>query len=291
MIAQLRRSAAAICLSLLLAPAWSRAAEATGTPLFSFGAVADVQYGDKENSGPRHYRLSRDLLTACVAEFNRQKPDFVIQLGDLIDGYKDAPAKSRADQEAMLAILAALKPPLYHAAGNHDMNAGAERLRSVYALDSLHYEFTRPEARGWRFVVLDGNDAGYGVVGAAQLAWFREVLARAKAANERVICFCHFPLSREASPHHRMANPEPLLKTIEEAGCVAAWIAGHDHFGGYALRNGVHHLTLQGMVECPPDRNAFAVVRVYPDRLAVTGFGSVPSRDLSLKPAAPAPVR
>ena len=54
---------------------------------------------------------------------------------------------------------------------------------------------------------------------------------------------------------------------------------GHDHAGGYARSGGVHYVTVPGMVEAP-EKNAFAVVDVYDDRLDVRGFGSVPSRTL-----------
>jgi hypothetical protein len=47
--------------------------------------------------------------------------------------------------------------------------------------------------------------------------------------GERVICFCHFALLKEAARDHRMARPEPLLEAMDDAGCVVAWFAGHDH--------------------------------------------------------------
>ena len=72
---------------------------------------------------------------------------------------------------------------------------------------------------------------------------------------------------------------------MDESGCVVAWICGHDHAGGYTLRNGVHHLTLHGTCETR-DQPACAVIRVFPDRLSVTGFGREPSRELPFAPAA-----
>jgi hypothetical protein len=128
-------------------------------------------------------------------------------------------------------------------------------------------------------VVLDGNDAGYGVIGDAQLAWFRETLGQAKAAGEKVICFCHFAALKAAAEHHRLAKPEPVLAALDNAGCVVAWIAGHDHAGGYALRKGVHHVTLRGLVEAG-GATAFARFELADSRLRETGFGNEPGREL-----------
>ena len=151
------------------------------------------------------------------------------------------------------------------------LGAGADNQR--YGLQRFYYDFTVRAAPGWRFVVLDGNDAGYGGVGKEQRAWFRAVLARAAASHERVICFCHYALLKEAARGHRMATPEPLLEALDRAGCVAAWFAGHDHAGGYAVRNGVHHVTLKGMVEAP-EKNAYAFIELHPDHLREIGAGA-----------------
>lgn len=50
-----------------------------GKPLFSFGLIADVQYGDKENGGyegrGQRYREAPGKLDAAVTAFNGRKED------------------------------------------------------------------------------------------------------------------------------------------------------------------------------------------------------------------------
>ena len=94
--------------------------------------------------------------------------------------------------------------------------------------------------------------------------------------------FCHFALLREAASNHRMAKPEPLLNAMDETDCVVSWFSGHDHAGGYAVRNGVHHLTFRGMVENPVE-NAYALIEIHPDKLVIRGYGAEPSRVLELQ--------
>jgi hypothetical protein len=50
--------------------------------LFSFGLVADVQYGDKDTRGAGHYREALGRLEECVAELNQHDLVFTRELGE-----------------------------------------------------------------------------------------------------------------------------------------------------------------------------------------------------------------
>ncbi len=245
---------------------------------FSFGVVADIQYAGKDDSEARHYRSSQDRLVDCVDELNRHDLAFTIQLGDIIDGNTNE-VSTLADLDRILGTFNTLKMPTYHVIGNHCTTAGREMLQQKLGLQRLYYAFTRPEAPGWRFIVLDGMDGGYGIVSEAQRTWLKATLDSACAEREKVIVFCHFPLVEEAASNHRMQEPEPVLQLIKKSGCVVAYFAGHDHAGGYAFQDGIHHVTLKGMLEAA-DSNAYAIIEVPPDRLKETGFGLEPNREL-----------
>src|SRR5690606_2087636 len=49
------------------------------------GMVTDLHYADKPPSGSRHYRESLAKLEEAAAQFEKDRPDFVVELGDLID--------------------------------------------------------------------------------------------------------------------------------------------------------------------------------------------------------------
>ncbi len=270
-----------------------------------FGVTADIQYCDCEPTGTRFYRASLQKLTDCVETLNAQKLSFSIQLGDLID-------RDWQSFDTVLAIYRKLEMPAYHVLGNHDFAVAEENKKSIpekLGMQNRYYDF---RIKSWRFIVLDGNDVSFyaneegsekwrmddslfrklkeqnapnaqvwdGAVGVEQLQWLESTLQKAKKAGERVILFCHhpvFPLEM-----HTLWNGDEVRKVIESAGCVAAFITGHNHQGGYALYNGVHYLNLKGMVETP-DQNAFAVIEAYPDSLKVTGYGREPDRVLLLK--------
>jgi manganese-dependent ADP-ribose/CDP-alcohol diphosphatase len=250
------------------------AAEKNPKPLFTFQAIADVQYADKPQVGARQYRSGVRSINHLAADCDPAQIDFVIHLGDIIDGQKTE-QKTLDDLKTIVGAFKDFKPPVRHVVGNHCRNAG-DALLPELGLKRSYYDFA--PAPGWRAIVLDGTDAGYGVLGDDQLAWLAEQLATAKKSNERVLIFNHFALLKEAAPHHRMKKPEPVLQLLDKyPSTVVAYLAGHQHTGGFTIRKGLPHITVHGLVEYPLPPS-HAIVRVFADRLEVEGHGAEPSR-------------
>jgi predicted phosphodiesterase len=272
-----------------------------GDDRHAFGAIADCQYCAVEGQGVRKYSLSPTKLEACVASFNTMDLGFVVHLGDFID--RDFESFS-----VVSPIYQRLKMSRYHVLGNHDFSVADElkaQVPSTLEMPSRYYHF---ENSGWRFVVLDGNDISFhawpegsaehraagkyykdngiqsprwnGAVGGAQLSWLRATLKQATEDRERVILFCHFPVFPEDV--HNLWNAEEVIGVIEEFPCVKAYINGHNHKGNYAERNGVHYLTLKGMVDT--EETSYAVIRVDAEAIKVTGYGRESDRVLRISP-------
>ncbi|MFA5204660.1 MAG: metallophosphoesterase [Lentisphaeria bacterium] len=286
---------------LLAAQPLPAAGPVPAQPEVTFGVVADVQYADADPAGSRHYRAALPKLAASVQAFNAAKPDFVIQLGDLVD-------HGPANFGPPLAAYAKLAMPRYQVIGNHDAavaaGAGAD-VAATFGLKRGYYDFA---VNGWRFIVLNGNavslaapagsperrqaqamldrlqEAGApnampwnGACGEPQLAWLRTTLANAAKAREAVVVFCHFPVY---PPNvHNLWDDGEVVGILEAGGGVAAFFSGHNHGGNYGEKRGIHYVTLHGLVETP-DTTAYARVALYPDRLVVTGHGREPSRTL-----------
>ena len=255
---------------------------------FAFGLIADIQYADKPISGGVYYTLGK--LEECVADLNTKDLAFTIQLGDIIDGRYDQDgrndlAKTREDLDTVLSVYNKLNSQKYHVVGNHCVGAGKQALLEKLEMQTGWYDFSHG---GWRFIVLDGTDAGYDAMGSEQINWLKTTLALAQTNNQQVIIFNHFPLLDAGGPHD--VDPEPVLEVLREFDCVTVVFAGHRHGGGYAFRNGIHHVTIQAMIN-GPKQNAYAVVEVYPGRLHIRGVGRVPTRILDIHSPAenPAP--
>jgi hypothetical protein len=267
-------------------------------PVFSFAVLTDIQYGDQPDAGKREYRRSLGKLREAVDALNRRGGlAFAIQLGDLIDS-------RAADMDTILPLWRSLGTRTYNVAGNHDFAMPRAELLSRLDVGPGYYGFARA---GWRFLVLDGMDLSVrnpeglalferlkaasapnaqdwnGGIGAAQLEWLRAELARAAEAHERAIVFCHFPVLAESStPAHLLWNHEAVRRIFAASPAAAAWFNGHDHAGGYALRDGIHYVTFPGMVESGA-KTSYTVVRVFPRRLELEGTGTAPSRTLKLR--------
>ena len=264
---------------------------------FSFGAIADCQYCSGPNRGSRHYSSSARKLQESVKELNTHDLKFVIHLGDFIDRDYDSFDK-------VLPIYQTLKMPAYHALGNHDFDVADKWKAKVpdrMGMKSKYYDF---KVEDWRFIVLDGNDVSFhaypkdsseyreaevyyrenkvrspkwnGAVGKEQLLWIRKILESAQEKGEKVVLYCHFPVY-PADPHN-LWNAKEVISTLEEFSCVKAYINGHNHKGAYGMKEGIHYLTLKGMVET--EDSAYSIIHVHQDELKVTGYGREFNRSL-----------
>ena len=275
--------------------------------MFTFGILADVQAGDKDTAGGRYFRAAFDRLQDCVDDLNAKDLAFTVQLGDLIE-------EGPENLDRALAIFDQLKMKTYHVPGNHDfVGVSRDEFLSRTGMTRGYYDFGVDR---WRFVVLDtveiSTSGGWpedspnhtqarawlerlvacgadnaqewnGAISKEQLAWLGATLDRAAENDERVIVLSHLPVLAEAShPCLLLWNHDEVLGLLETSGRVAAIFCGHGHEGGYAFRNGIHHVTLQAIVEAP-EANAYAVVDVEPDRIQIHGVGCVPDRTLTVK--------
>lgn len=86
--------------------------------------------------------------------------------------------------------------------------------------------------------------------GRAQCEWLEQELSAAAAAGKQVIMSCHHPVGWGcARPTHMAWNWKELHAMMVHAGCVRLALHGHDHEGGYAVVDGIHYVTLPGLVE------------------------------------------
>ncbi|GKV41961.1 hypothetical protein SLEP1_g49426 [Rubroshorea leprosula] len=140
---------------------------AQGTqPLFSFGVISDVQHADIPDGRsflgvPRFYRHSLLVLQRAVQNWNNQKrPQFVINLGDIVDGYCPK-HKSMSIVKKVVDEFGKFNGPVYHMIGNHCLyNLPRDKLLPLLNISNLdghaYYDFL-PSPQ-YRFVVLDGYD-------------------------------------------------------------------------------------------------------------------------------------
>ncbi len=286
--------------AVLSVPFWARTvlsacSDDTGAP-FRFGMLTDSHYADSEPRGSRHYPESLGKIRECVDLMNRQEVDFLVALGDSIDGSHNPSVEDALSYfDEMEAELARFEGSRYHALGNHDMdslskkqvlgrieNTGVDRNRSYYAFDK----------GGIRFIVLDPNFRDDGIaydrgnftwtdtlIPTEQIDWLKESLA---ATSTPIIIFTHQLLDGMGS--HYVNNAPELRKILEDSGKVIAVFQGHRHGGQYNKIGDIHYYTLRAMVEgAGAENNAYATVDLHPEKIVIKGYRRAVSRDMSVE--------
>jgi manganese-dependent ADP-ribose/CDP-alcohol diphosphatase len=289
-----------IILSLLLFTISCLDKQNKSNHVFSFGVLTDCQYDSGESTGIRKYSLSESKLKDCVKHFNTMNLEFVIHLGDFID-------KNFKNFDVVGPIYNQLTIPNYHVLGNHDFSVEDNKKEMVYkklGMPSKYYDFT---VNGWHFVVLDGNDISFhayprntkkykmvdeyykhqkikspkwnGAIGEKQISWIESVLKKATRNGEMVVLFCHFPVYPENI--HNLWNADEIIELIDHYPIVKVFINGHNHTGNYGIQNGVHYLTLKGMVDT--DNTSYAVLKVFENKIEASGYGREINKRMSIK--------
>lgn len=272
-------------------------------PILKIGLVADPQYANKPAAGTRYYKESLWKLREAIDSFNFYGVDFVQNLGDIID-------TGWGSYDAILPIYEMLDPEIenHQLLGNHDYSVDSAYLQGLLQKLSMpHYYYSYSE-KGWRFIVLDATDYSYfsnrlhhrdlqqidfyfestreksnhqtwnGAIGKEQQAWLKQQLDSAEQENQKVILFSHLPLRPQNDPHN-LWNDNEIADLIESSSDVMAFVNGHNHAGGYVFNNGIHYLTINGMVE--DGISSYGILELYSDSLVLRGFGNQESMHLT----------
>ncbi|KAM4715391.1 manganese-dependent ADP-ribose/CDP-alcohol diphosphatase [Anableps anableps] len=314
-------------------------------PLFKFGVVADIQYADIDDgfnftqTRKRYYRSSLKLLKNALKSWSEAsvKPEFIFQLGDVIDGFNKLHGASQRALDSVLLEFASCPAKVHHVWGNHEFYNFSRSELVGSPLDSSLYADCSPSRGdiyayrfspfpGFTFVVLDAYDVSLlgrqesselyndamnliklynnnedlncppelerhsrftmfnGGFSKDQLDWLDSVLSAADEKQEKVTIVSHLPVHPGSTDYICLAwNHEDLLSIIRSHSCVVCYMAGHAHDGGYCLDEvtGVHHLTVDGVIETHPDSDAYGTVSVYADRMVLKGNGKIMDRVFS----------
>lgn len=263
-------------------------------PLFSFGIIADVQYADSSPVGNRYYRASLEKLEDAISVFRQDSVDFIINLGDLIEGNYES-------YKPALHILNSSGIKTYHLTGNHDYSVDPRYLNRLPVFTESREGYFSLIYKGYRMIFVNGNEISTyasanktqvkqadefiaklkkngeinainwnGGVSPYQISWMSRQLTEADNNSEKVILFCHFPVAPENI--HNLLNDKEILELLSKHSNIIAWFSGHNHEGNYSYLNKVHFVTFKGMVESRKN-NSFAILKTYQDKISITGYG------------------
>ena len=235
-------------------------AESAAKRRVRIGLITDMHYADKAPAGSRHYRETLGKLSEAAKQFKKDKPEFVVELGDLIDA-ADSVAVEKGYLKRINKDFAALPGEKHCVLGNHCVHTlTKEEFLEGVGQKKSYYSF---DAGGFHFVVLDscfrGDGKPYGRknfkwtdpnIPAAEVEWLKADLKKAKG---QTIVFAHQRL--DVSNHYGVKNAADVRKVLEESGNVLAVLQGHSHKNDYKAIAGIHYCVLAAMIEGSGEQN------------------------------------
>ncbi len=271
-------------------------------PVLSFGVIADIQYCDCDPAGTRFYRMSTGKLREALASLKKDSAQFIITLGDMID-------RDFESYRTVMDIIDSSGFKVYNVTGNHDYSVENRLKRKIPVLPASGKDYYSEIFDNFRFIFLNGNDLSTyattskaiskraseyisylkdngeinaidwnGGISGQQLGWLKQELDDASNKNEKVFIICHFPVFPENI--HNLLNYREILSLLAQYDNIVAWFNGHNHAGNYGNFNMIHFVTFKGMVETE-DKNSFALVDVYRNKIWINGYGREKSQILA----------
>lgn len=283
-----RRSYAMILFALLASLGSMLGVQSEGLEVVRFGLIADVHAHDTDSPLEGKWMThTEERLTAFTNAMNAWRSDFVIELGDFVNGWVvlGADPGDPARIPAVLAwadgLYATFEGPRYHVIGNHDVyNLDKDQYKATLGVDSTFYSF---DVGAFHFVALDvqfaedGTDLAHtytgvgGFVPAAELDWLRGDLAGSDAPT--IVCV-HQMLDQYIEEWGRalVLNQPEIQAVLAEDGDVIAVFQGHDHDNAYHLIDGIHYVTFEALVDqgTPP---SWASITLDPSARTITIIG------------------
>ncbi len=254
-------------------------AAAEEMPKLRVGLVTDLHYADKPPSGTRVHRESLTKLAEAGKQFDKDKPDIIICLGDLIDS---APSldKEKGFLKQVVKEFAGLPGKHHFVLGNHCVeNLTKPEYLGIVGQEKSYYSF---DAGGFHFVILDAcftsDGAPYGrrnfksgdaKIPPVEMEWLRADLQ--KTEHKTIVCV-HQCL--DLFPPYGVKEGWQVSKVLTQSSKVAGVLQGHFHFGNFGNIADIPYCTLQAVVEgSGAKNNAYAVMDILSgDVIRITGF-------------------
>lgn len=248
-------------------------------PTLRVGLVTDLHYADKPPAGTRFYRETLDKFDEAAGQWEKEKPAFLVELGDLIDA-ADSVATELRYLRTINGRFSSLRPDWHYVLGNHCVDTlTKEEFLGEVGQEKSYYSFDRG---GFHFVVLDScfrsDGTPYGRknfswtdanIPAAELEWLAADLTK---TDKPTILFAHQRL--DVNNNHGVKNNENVRKVLESSRRVLAVFQGHSHQNDLKQIGGIYYCTLVAMVEgSGKENNGYSLLEIEADgTLRLHGF-------------------
>lgn len=206
-----------------------------------FAILGDTQFAEP----PMFERMAHEI--------NMLRPDFAIQVGDLINGYTHDKETVRKEWEWYKYQIAPLECPFYPVPGNHDTVTpeSEEVYAEIWGPDKYYYSFDKGPVH---CVVIDcwykeSNDR----IDEKQMEWIKNDIEKYAEQNggkgsdelkeKSIFAFLHSPLWRYKEDHPGRQDWDKVHEMFKQYP-VKMVVAGHTHEYVWENRDGIDYVVV-----------------------------------------------
>lgn len=184
---------------------------------FQFAIVSDRTGGHREG-----------VFETAIDKLNLLQPEFVMSVGDLIEGFTDNEAEIDRQWDEFTGFIAKLQMPFFYVPGNHDYSNAtmAKVWKRRFGRDFFHFAY-----RDVLFLCLNSENPQSSRIGDEQVAYAKAVLARHPKVRWTLVFF-HRPLWTYTKPKKDGSPADPTgFEKVEDLlrGRKYAVFVGHNH--------------------------------------------------------------
>ena len=199
----------------------------TQEPVFGTGNYKFVVLPDKKGGE------ENGVFETAIDEINRISPDFVITVGDLIEGFVSDVKYAVPMWDDIIERLGRLDAPFFFVGGNHDLTNQTMTDEFVRRFGTSYYSFSvGPDL----FLALDSEEHHGRNVSPEQVEYFRKVLDG--WSGRHIYVFMHSPLWYPKN-HGGYEEIDAMLH-----GHQYTVFSGHTHMYYYEVRGGMEYYVL-----------------------------------------------
>lgn len=146
---------------------------------FQFAVVTDRTGGHRPG-----------VFSSAIPKLNLLSPEFVMSVGDQIEGYTENVARLDAEWDEFEAIVARLRMPYFHVVGNHDITNRVMQRKWIERFGKTYYHFVYKDVL---FLCVDTEDPPDTSISPEQREYFRKALAEHPDVRWTLL-FMHKPM-------------------------------------------------------------------------------------------------
>jgi 3',5'-cyclic AMP phosphodiesterase CpdA len=202
---------------------WTAVTQTSNEENFQFAIVSDRTGG-----------MRKGIFKLAIDKLNLLQPEFVMCVGDLVDGYTENEELARQEWDELDAIIAGLNAPFFYLPGNHDFTNPVMKDIWQKRRGRSYYHFLY---KNCLFLCLNTEEDQFNGISDQQAAYFRKALEQNRDVNWTFV-FMHKPYW-DYQDQHGYGEIAELL-----AGRHFTLFSGHLHNYVKKERNGNGHFVL-----------------------------------------------